>query len=227
MLREADLKERGVEFPPSFRTDILSHCQLALGGGKVAQRTGPIFRTDFNMTFELLKFLKKNKRKKNNGILTCEGFFSLEPVQLTILKQLLSDFDVTVVYVYRSPLPKMFSQWRYASKHESIREGLAEYFWTSSWNQTADIDKFIDAFGREHVRILDYEGVLLAGENLANVALQVVFGNSSALELPNDNIVNPSEVPTYYHIRSVFGYFSSFVRAKYGCKVVRNISFNY
>ncbi|CAK9039065.1 unnamed protein product [Durusdinium trenchii] len=221
LLREADLKERGVEFPPSFRTKMLSHCQMELGGKVLSKRR---FNPEFNMTFEVLKFLQS---AHSNGILTCEGFFSLEPVQLTILKQLLSDFDVTVVYVYRSPLPKMLSQWRFASKHESIREGLAEYFWTSSWNQAADIDKFIDAFGREHVRILDYEGVLLAGENLANVALQVVFGNSSALELPSDNIVNPSEVPTYYHIRSVFGYFSSFVRAKYGCKVVRNISFNY
>ena len=226
LFNEQALKARGIGFPPSPKWWKLTHCGLTLAGQDSKAMNKP-YKAKFNETFEVLQFLQTFE---GNVILTCEGFHSLPTFRLRLLRDLVSDFDVTVVYTYRNVVSKMFSQWRFSSMKGITLESASDYFWHGGWDETEAIANLVTVFGRERVRILDYDGVLFAGESLANVGLRAAFGLFTPplnLNLSNHTRINPSQPPTYYYIKSLLTHFSIYVRAKYGCKVALENWMNY
>ena len=223
LFNKQELRARGIGFPRSGKWWKLVHCGLTLAGQDSKAMKTP-YKAQFNETFEVLKFLQTFE---GNVILTCEGFSNLQSFRLRLLRDLVSDFDVTVVYTYRNALSKMFSQFRFNSMKGVILESASDYFWHGPWDETEAIANLVTVFGRERVRILDYDGVLFAGESLANVALRAAFGPALDLSLSRQNLINPSQPPTYYYIKSLLTYFSIYVRGKYGCKVALEDWTNY
>jgi len=144
---------------------------------------------------DFLQECQEINESENDIILSSENFIYLNRKQLERLRDLFEKRDIILIFYFRNPLQRFFSYWQEMIKHgETIsyfnfftRNSMFP-FATKQLNTLVFLKKLIAVFGKESVRIIDYDHA--SSEKKVFELFEKVLG--TALHLESNKVVNQS-----------------------------------
>jgi hypothetical protein len=199
-------------------------CQAKHFAGVAAQLRGDMNKAEkFKCFLDPVADLKYALKLTNDSvILSSEGFDLLDDVAVARLADILSDYDTTVVILYRRKLEHIMSYYTQLNK-SIIPRSFKEFLWEfSSIDPIAGPDTYIGGFGglcykrlielysrhfgKENLTIINYNGIQSAGADPWDVLVKEVIGYKDHQTLKKDEKKNVSPDPFllsvashYYH----------------------------
>ncbi|MEP0201384.1 MAG: hypothetical protein ABJ084_10560 [Halioglobus sp.] len=136
----------------------------------------------------------------SNLIISSERLWNLSPTRLASVISDFDEFRVIIIYSYRTPTIRFFSEWQENIKHGSCDSFLEDCgkayrkpFASDRLNPLPKLEEYARLFGLENIRILDYEAGLRTGTTV-NSFLNAIGSDADVDEL--NEITNPS-LPTH------------------------------
>lgn len=118
---------------------------------------------------EIFDYFKQESNNNNisNILLSSENFSRLNKIDIFYLMNLISSFDVEIIYVQRSPILQIYSWWQETVKHgatHDLSSFIMKVFFGDGGNDIFQPTKILSSWesviGREHIKCLKYkEGV--------------------------------------------------------------------
>lgn len=183
------LKSKGVIYPNAYYLFFGHHYLLnALNGADTVEE----IRASFSL----------NIRSDDDAVISSENFIYLNEKGLLKLKKVFEGFDLKLVYYIRRPSLRLLSRW-----HEEVKQGgvmpadsyflkhLFKPMQSNEVNILKHVDIAINIFGRDAVKLIDYE-TAVTDENMLALLFSVL-GKSAGITDVRENVnkmVDLSEV---------------------------------
>ncbi|MEO9945784.1 hypothetical protein [Paraglaciecola sp.] len=153
---------------------------------------------------QLAEFAKNEKEKElektigsinreYNLVLSSENFDRLNSKQILLLKRVLNDYEIHIIYVKRRCDDLLVSTWQEEIKHGSsipwenfFLNHVTRPFISEILNHTIILDRFSEVFGKENISIIDYDKC-----KADNVSIFTTFCN--LLNLPLKTFIHSSD----------------------------------
>lgn len=186
--REA-LENSGIHYPDAYYLFFGHHYLLnALNGEEGAAEV----RESFTLT----------KSDKNNFLISSENFIYLNKKGLIKLKEAFDGFSFKFIYYIRRPSLRLLSRW-----HEEVKQGgvvsADSYFvnhlfrpmQSNEVNNFRHVDRVVEVFGRDSVKLIDYD-TAVAENNMLALLFSVMGKDAVVSDIHEDvnKMVDLSEV---------------------------------
>jgi len=219
-------EERDLLESMGFTVPITKRCKCRAKhfAGVAAQLRGDMNKAEqFGCSLDPVADLKYALKLTNDSvILSSEGFDLLDDVAVAQLADILSDYDTTVVILYRRKLEHIMSYYTQLNKR-LIPRSFKEFLWKfSSIDPSAGPDTSVKEFGglcykrlielysrhfgKENLTIINYNGIQSAGADPWDVLVKEVIGYKDHQTLKKVEKKNVSPDPFllsvashYYH----------------------------
>ncbi|MBD3843524.1 MAG: hypothetical protein IE909_16910 [Campylobacterales bacterium] len=156
------LKDNGLVYPEVF-TKYYGHHKLA----------EHLIDSNYNASYKA--GIEQLKKIPEDIILSSEDFILVNKEGFQKLKEDLNGIDIKVVFYFRSPTVRFLSEWQEMIKHgysidffEHYFKRTMKIFQSSELNYSLWFDMFIDLFGMDNVKIIDYENAFKSSQMMAN-----------------------------------------------------------
>lgn len=134
-----------------------------------------------------------NESRCDSILLSSENFDVLKPTSIEFMRNELKEFEVEILAFYRTPTTRLYSWWQEEIKHgktigfsEYVYEHYSKPFSSEVLNINIMLNRYIDAFGTESIKLFDYEDCL-KGEGLLKVFLNHI-GYHGDLNVVNERV---------------------------------------
>ena len=132
------------------------------------------------------KFIDECRQLNRSIILSTEEFDDLRPEHISVLRNDLRGFNVTVVFVYRELLSQLvslhFEENRFEHDFVQFSSSFSNYFFSIMDNMPRAIQPvqilsdFAAQFGGDHILAIDLVGTIAARKDIAHVVLCEILG---------------------------------------------------
>ncbi|KAJ1411201.1 hypothetical protein B484DRAFT_482666 [Ochromonadaceae sp. CCMP2298] len=131
----------------------------------------------FDSVTQMGRFINESRSHGRNVILSTENFIKMPPHKISVLKDMLQGFDVTIIAVYREYISHMISfhyqenRW-YNGHHEPISQYIMGLDFTDRGRDYMSLlGDWGQVFGKDALKIVDYYGAIAAGKSVPRVVL--------------------------------------------------------
>jgi hypothetical protein len=170
----------------------------------------------------LLKSAKQQKliQACNSHIIGSSEIISgLSQANMEKLIKIFSCYDVYVVFFYRSHFLNVISRYsQYAKFLLHSQDFLHYYFYSNDkYMYPKQFEMYAKRFGRDHVKLIDYEHALHKNDDITNILLQSVGFNSLNLSISSMSRENSARVSIV--VFEAFKHLNVYLASRYNCSL--------